>query len=111
MTAFHIIKGSYNTESPPCVSPQPFVSFLLQALLFYTPRYIWKTFEGGKIKMLVSELNSPIVDEDVKKSRLDTMVDYFSINLHHHNYYAMKYIACEVLNFVNVIGQIFFTDR
>ena len=25
----------------------------LQAMLFYIPRYLWKTSEGGKIKMLV----------------------------------------------------------
>lgn len=81
-----------------------------QALLFYVPRYIWKIWEGGKVKMLVSELNTPIVDEEVKKKRLDVMVDYFNINLHQHKAYAIKYIACEILNFVNVILQIFFTD-
>ena len=28
----------------------------LQAAIFYFPRYIWKYMEGGKIKMLVQEL-------------------------------------------------------
>ncbi|KAG0710313.1 Innexin inx2 [Chionoecetes opilio] len=82
-----------------------------QALLFYIPRYLWKILEGGKIKMLAAELNSPIVDEEVKKSRLEVMVSYFNLNLHHNNNLAFLYIACEVLNFVNVIGQIYFTDR
>uniref|UniRef100_A0A0P4W675 Innexin n=1 Tax=Scylla olivacea TaxID=85551 RepID=A0A0P4W675_SCYOL len=82
----------------------------LQALLFYVPRFIWKNWEGGKVKMLVAELNTPIVDEEVKKKRLETIVNYFNINLHHHKIYAAKYIACEIFNFVNVILQIFFTD-
>ena len=88
----------------------PFIVFPLQALLFYMPRYIWKTLEGGKVKKLVAELNSPIVDEEVKKNRLNMMVSYFNLNLHNHNTYAIKYIACEVLNFINVIVQIYWTD-
>jgi hypothetical protein len=32
-----------------------FVLFL-QAALFYIPRYLWKSSEGGKIRMLVQEL-------------------------------------------------------
>lgn len=79
--------------------------------MFYLPRYLWKMFEGGKVKMLVAQLNTPIVDEDLKKSRLEMMVKYFNINLNNHNPYAIKYIVCEVLNFINVIGQIYFTDR
>lgn len=82
-----------------------------QALLFYMPRYLWKAFEGGKMKMLVAEMSSPIVDEDVKKSRMSMIVNYFNLNLHQHNFYAIKYTVCELLNFVNVIGQMYFTDR
>lgn len=61
--------------------------------------------------MLTAQLNTPIVDEDTKKGRLESMVKYFNINLHTHNPYAIKYIVCEVLNFINVIGQIYFTNR
>lgn len=82
----------------------------LQAFLFYVPRYIWMLSEGGKVKMLTADLNTPIVDDEVKKKRVDTIVNYFNINLHQHNVYAIKYIVCEALNFVNVILQIFFTD-
>lgn len=79
--------------------------------MFYVPRYLWKVFEGGKIKMLVAELNTPIVDEENKKNRIEMLVKYFSLNLNTHNQYAIKYIVCEALNFVNVIGQIYFTNR
>lgn len=79
--------------------------------MFYIPRYLWKVLEGGKVKMLAAELNTPIVDEDMKKSRIGMMVKYFNINMNTHNPYAIKYIVCEALNFVNVIGQIYFTDR
>ncbi|CAG9858463.1 unnamed protein product [Phyllotreta striolata] len=86
-----------------------FVLFF-QAMLFYVPRYLWKTWEGGRIKMLVLDLNCPIVSEDCKKDRKQLLIDYFTSNLHMQNFYAFRFFICEVLNFVNVIGQIFFMD-
>ena len=32
------------------------------------------------------------------------------MNLHRQNFYAYRFFCCEVLNFVNVIGQIFLMD-
>jgi len=83
----------------------------LQAVMFYIPRYLWKVWEGGKIKMLVMQLNSPIVDDDAKRERKSMLVSYFSMNMHNHNFYAFRFFVCELLNFVNVVGQIYFTDR
>lgn len=86
-----------------------FVLFF-QAILFYTPRYLWKTWEGGRIKMLVLDLNCPIVAEDTKNDRKKLLVDYFALNLHTQNFYAYRFIVCEILNFINVVGQIYFMD-
>ncbi|MPC34220.1 Innexin inx2 [Portunus trituberculatus] len=83
----------------------------LQAIMFYVPRYLWKIWEGGKVEMLVMQLNTPILDDDVKRERKAMLVDYFSLNLHNHNFYAFRFFACELLNFINVIGQIYFTDK
>ncbi|XP_064097505.1 innexin inx2-like [Macrobrachium nipponense] len=87
------------------------IVLFLQALMFYIPKYIWTVFEGGKIKMLAADLNSPIVDDGMKKDRRDMLVKYFSNNVNAQNSYAYKFFTCEILNFVNVIGQLFFTDR
>lgn len=86
-----------------------FVLFF-QALLFYIPRYLWKTWEAGKMKMLVLDLNCPIIAEDTKNDRKKLLVDYFATNLHNHNFYAIRFFICEVLNFINVVGQIYFVD-
>ena len=37
-------------------------TLFFQAILFYIPRYLWKTWEAGKVKMLVQDMNVPIVD-------------------------------------------------
>lgn len=82
----------------------------LQATFFYIPRYLWKTAESGKIKMLVQGLMEPIVDNDAKKDQIDLIVRYFKLHRGTHGLYALKFFFCEILNFVNVIGQIYFVD-
>lgn len=86
-----------------------FVLFL-QAMMFYIPRYLWKSSEGGKIRMLVQGLNEPIVDPDSKQDQIALIVKYFRLHRGTHGLYAIRYFLCEFLNFVNVIGMIYFTD-
>lgn len=85
-------------------------TLFFQAILFYIPRYMWKTWEGGKIKMLVQEMNVPIMDSDAKKDRINLLVDYFTINRNNHEFYALKFFFCEIMNLINIIGQIYFMD-
>ena len=85
-------------------------TLFFQAILFYIPRYLWKTWEAGRVKMLVQEMNVPIVDPDTKKDRIKILVDYFATNRNNHAFYATKFFLCELLNFVNVLGQIYFMD-
>lgn len=86
-----------------------FVLFF-QALLFYIPRGLWKTWEGGRIKMLSLNLNESIVDFKYRKERKAIIIKYFQENLHHHNFYAIRFFFCELLSSINVIGQIFLVD-
>ncbi|XP_019871472.1 innexin inx2 [Aethina tumida] len=85
-------------------------ALFFQAMLFYVPRYLWKTWEGGRIKMLVLDLNCPIVNEECKADRKKLLIEYFTSNLHLQNFYAFRFFICEILNLINVIGQIFFMD-
>ncbi|XP_025421571.1 innexin inx2-like [Sipha flava] len=84
---------------------------LFQAMFFYLPRYMWKSWEGGRVKMLILDLNCPIISEECKADRKKLLVDYFSTNLHLQNFYANRFFLCEFLNFVNVIAQICFMDH
>jgi hypothetical protein len=86
-----------------------FVLFF-QALLFYIPRYLWKTWEGGRIRKLVQDLDDPEVGEDIKVDRKRLLVDYCATNLRTHNSYAARFFICEVLNFINVVGQMSLTN-
>lgn len=84
--------------------------FVPTAICFYVPRYLWKTWEGGRIKMLVLDLNCPVVNDESKEERKKILLDYFSENLNRHNFYAFRFFICEALNFINVFVQIYFMD-
>lgn len=60
--------------------------------------------------MLLQEMNVPILDPAAKKDKIKLLVDYFTHNKDHHQAYAFKFFFCELLNFINVLGQIFFMD-
>ncbi|GFY48761.1 innexin inx2 [Trichonephila inaurata madagascariensis] len=83
---------------------------LLQAAMFYLPRLVWRTWEGGRLKNLLQQLNKPVLDHCQKKQCCDHLVRYFRTNMRHHSSYAYKYLLCELMNLVNVIGQIYFVD-
>jgi len=86
-----------------------FVLFL-QAAFFYLPKYLWDTAEGGKIKMLVGDLQNPMLTAEGRKPQIQKVVDYLMLQRGNHGAYALKFFGVEVLAFINCIVQIFFTD-
>ncbi|KAI5699570.1 hypothetical protein M8J75_005195 [Diaphorina citri] len=89
------------------------VSFclLFQAILFYTPRWLWKHWEGGKIHALMMDLDVGICSEIEKRQKKKLLLDYLWENLRYHNWWAYRYYLCEFLSLINVIGQMFLMNR
>ncbi|XP_013780370.1 innexin inx2-like [Limulus polyphemus] len=83
---------------------------LFQAVLFYIPRYIWRSWEGGKIKKLCLELTKPVLKREEKETQRDMLVNYFLDTNNNNGSYALRYFFCEIMNFINILGQIYFTD-
>jgi len=81
-----------------------------QAACFYGPKFLWEKEENGKIQLLIQDLQEPIMKEDLKKRQIEDIVNYFDKFRGTHTSYAVKYFLCELLSFVNVVGQIFFID-
>ncbi|PRD23467.1 UNVERIFIED_CONTAM: inx2 [Trichonephila clavipes] len=86
-----------------------FVLFL-QALLFYLPRYFWKVMEGGRVKNLILNLNSPILSDEAKATNRKILVNYMLRNLNYHDLYFVWLAVSELMNFINVVGQIYLVD-
>lgn len=86
-----------------------FVLFL-QALMFYVPRYLWKMWEGERLRSLVLNLNLPIMETEKKTEQITLLADYLKANLSYHNVYFYSFMVCEFLNFFNVIAQMYIVD-
>lgn len=78
---------------------------LFQAVLFYTPRWLWKHWEGGKIHALMMDLDIGICSEVEKKQKKKLLLDYLWENLRYHNWWCYRYYLCELLSFGNVVGN------
>ncbi|XP_023298957.2 innexin inx5 [Lucilia cuprina] len=74
---------------------------LLQALVFYFPSFLWKVWEGQRLKQLCSEVGNPLVPEDTYISRSKLLVKYFTSDYRDiHFCYNARYLFCETLNFL-----------
>lgn len=88
----------------------PFVLFL-QAIMFYFPHYLWKTFDGGKVRTVVDSGCSYSMKESDRHEKRKLLTQYVANHIRRHNIWYYQFVFCEILNFVNVVGQIFFTDK
>lgn len=82
----------------------------LQAILFYVPRYLWKAWEGSRIKSLVMDLNTPVLTVDKKNETKCILVSYLKEHFNNHEMYFFYYFFSEVMNCVNVVGQMYLMD-
>merc|ERR1711974_156253 len=87
--------------------------FFVQGVMFYPPRLFWKHSEGGLMKSLVGGLTDPLIpyQEEERVSQVMSIRRYFKEDLRTHGGYAFNFFFCELLTLINVVGQIYFTDR
>lgn len=79
----------------------PFVLFG-QALMFYTPYYLWKMWEDNKMRRIIQGLHIFTIREDseVRDQKEGILSGYIVNNLHEHNGWAIRYFSCELMNLV-----------
>jgi len=87
----------------------PFVLFF-QACLFYVPHMIFKAWEGGKVRNIIAGLNRLILDKRERSGKEKMLAHYVIESMNTHNYWAVKMLFIDVINLVNVIGNILFID-
>lgn len=87
----------------------PLVLFA-QAMVFYIPRFLWKSAEGGLFDVVLGGLNQPELEESKRLKKHKVLSKYMVDNLHLHTFWACCFFACEVIAFVIVVSNIYFTD-
>jgi len=85
---------------------------VLQAGGFYLPRLLWKSAEGGVMKLLTTGLTDidSFMDKHTRREGVKLIASYYNISPSRRGTYFMKFVVCELLNLVNVLVQIYFTD-
>jgi len=83
---------------------------VFQAVMFFSPRWLWKYWEGGKLKTLLSGITNPMQKKEDQKEMEKYLVEYTCKTFHKHNQYAMKYYFTEFLNVANVFFNIWLLD-
>merc|ERR1712088_933183 len=85
---------------------------ILQAGAFYLPRLLWKTAEGGVMKLLTTGLTDidSFMNKETRREGVKLIANYYNITPSRRGTYFMKFVFCELLNLVNVFVQIYFTD-
>jgi len=73
---------------------------------------LWKAAEGGVMKLLTSGLTDigSFMNKSTRRDGVELIAKYFNQKQTKRGTYFLKFFACELLNFANVVGQIFFTD-
>ncbi|XP_050074904.1 innexin inx2-like [Anopheles maculipalpis] len=80
----------------------------LQAGMFSLPNFLWKAWEAGRLQSLCDGLTSPIVPDDWQKSRKKQLIALFVADFPRlHRTYLLRYCFCTLLNFCNVLLNIF----
>jgi len=79
--------------------------------MFYAPHWLWKTWENGKLESIIMGLATPIMNKEERRDKIQLLVDYLCNSLHHHNFYAIKFFFCELLNIINCLFNMWFMNR
>ena len=81
------------------------LSLVGQALLFYLPRALWLSLEGGLMKHLAKDVTGKVVENASEKC--EELINTFNKHLHNkYDRYFNCFIACEVLNVAILVSQV-----
>ncbi|KAK6637771.1 hypothetical protein RUM44_008193 [Polyplax serrata] len=85
------------------------VCFILaiQTAVFIFPHCLWRVWEGGRIKMLVADLGTPMTENWTAERKAQTITYLSNSDIYNLNLYALQFLFCEFLNVVNIVLQIF----
>jgi len=87
----------------------PLVLFL-QAISFYIPRWVWKSFDGGLFSSILQGMNKFSLDQGSKDKKYLILLKYMKTHFNMHRNWAIRFFVCELVCLVVVVSNIYATD-
>ncbi|XP_050663691.1 innexin inx1 [Leptidea sinapis] len=85
-------------------------ALFFQAIMCYTPKYLWDAFEGGLLKTIVMGLTSGACHAEEKDKKKKVIINYLRMYKKRHKMYAFRYWGCELLCLINIVLQMWMMD-
>jgi len=85
------------------------IFLMIQAIIFYIPRCIWLSMEGGLMTFLVKGNQGRVIEDPQEKQKV-LLKNYLEHVHNKFNKYAFCFFFCELLNILISISQVFVTN-
>jgi len=82
---------------------------ILQSIMFYVPKYLWKAKEAKRLRQLIVDLKGKHITEISDYDRRRLVQDVIDSLLISKDYFYF-FFFCEFLYFINLIAQVWFTN-
>jgi len=82
---------------------------IIQSIMFYVPRYLWKAKEAKRLRELISELKKNHISEMSEHNSSKLIQDVADSLLIGGDYFFF-FVFCEVYYFFHLVAQIWFTN-
>lgn len=87
------------------------IVLFIQGLLFHLPYYLWKVWENGLIKAITGGLRIAVLNDQDRIKKKEIVVEYIHDHLGCHKRYAFKYFLCEFICLINLLAQLWGTNK
>lgn len=87
------------------------IALFVQGLLFHLPYYLWKVWENGLIRAITGGLRVAVLNDQDRSKKKDIVVEYIHNHLGCHKRYALKYFLCEFICLINLLLQLWATNK
>lgn len=85
------------------------IFLMIQSVIFYIPRCIWLSMEGGLMSFLVKGAQGRVIEDSEEKQAL-LLKNYLEHVHNKFNKYAFCFFFCELLNICISVSQFFVTN-
>jgi innexin len=86
------------------------LALIAQVAITYLPTFLWKAWEGGRIKSLVTGLQHPCLSDETRESSKRMIKRFLLRGAGHQRFYLCRFMICDLLNLAVVIGQLYFIN-